>query len=260
MRAPRHSVQYAAAEGDAGHPTRRTRTRASLRGSRRPAPPDPARRRPVPSTRRPHRRPSSFSAWLGVVLVVVLFSGGLFGYDQGVISGALDGHQIDLRAEPAHRRSRHQLGHVGRVARRARRRRTRGPDRPQAHGADRGRAVHAGRGGAGLCARKRRSSSPDGSSSAPASASRPSPRRSMRRSFRRRRGEAASSPPISSPSRSAYSLPISSMAGFPRTRLAAHAGRRGRAGSAALHRRFGRAGIAALVDENASARRRARSN
>jgi len=32
-----------------------------------------------------------FSAWLGVVLAVVLFSGGLFGYDQGVISGALTG-------------------------------------------------------------------------------------------------------------------------------------------------------------------------
>jgi sugar porter (SP) family MFS transporter len=29
--------------------------------------------------------------WLAVVLVVVLFSGGLFGYDQGVISGALHG-------------------------------------------------------------------------------------------------------------------------------------------------------------------------
>src|SRR5271166_6383374 len=33
----------------------------------------------------------SFTPWLGVVLVVVLFSGGLFGYDQGVISGALTG-------------------------------------------------------------------------------------------------------------------------------------------------------------------------
>jgi hypothetical protein len=29
--------------------------------------------------------------WLMVVLVVVLFSGGLFGYDQGGISGALHG-------------------------------------------------------------------------------------------------------------------------------------------------------------------------
>ena len=33
----------------------------------------------------------SLTPWLGVVLVVVLFSGGLFGYDQGVISGALHG-------------------------------------------------------------------------------------------------------------------------------------------------------------------------
>ena len=33
----------------------------------------------------------SVTPWLVVVLVVVLFSGGLFGYDQGVISGALHG-------------------------------------------------------------------------------------------------------------------------------------------------------------------------
>ena len=33
----------------------------------------------------------SMTPWLMVVLVVVLFSGGLFGYDQGVISGALHG-------------------------------------------------------------------------------------------------------------------------------------------------------------------------
>jgi len=34
---------------------------------------------------------SSMTRWLVVVLVVVLFAGGLFGYDQGVISGALPG-------------------------------------------------------------------------------------------------------------------------------------------------------------------------
>ena len=33
----------------------------------------------------------SVTPWLAVVLAVVLFSGGLFGYDQGVISGALHG-------------------------------------------------------------------------------------------------------------------------------------------------------------------------
>ncbi len=33
----------------------------------------------------------TLTPWLVVVLVVVLFSGGLFGYDQGVISGALHG-------------------------------------------------------------------------------------------------------------------------------------------------------------------------
>jgi sugar porter (SP) family MFS transporter len=33
----------------------------------------------------------AITGWLAVVLVVVIFSGGLFGYDQGVISGALTG-------------------------------------------------------------------------------------------------------------------------------------------------------------------------
>ena len=36
----------------------------------------------------------TLTPWLMVVLVVVLFSGGLFGYDQGVISGALHGIKV----------------------------------------------------------------------------------------------------------------------------------------------------------------------
>lgn len=38
--------------------------------------------------------------WLVVVLVVVLFSGGLFGYDQGVISGALSGIEKTFSLSP----------------------------------------------------------------------------------------------------------------------------------------------------------------
>ena len=36
-------------------------------------------------------RNESMTRWLVVVLAVVIFAGGLFGYDQGVISGALPG-------------------------------------------------------------------------------------------------------------------------------------------------------------------------
>ena len=42
----------------------------------------------------------SFTPWLAVVLVVVLFSGGLFGYDQGVISGALTGIKSTFALSP----------------------------------------------------------------------------------------------------------------------------------------------------------------
>jgi len=42
----------------------------------------------------------SITPWLIVVLVVVLFSGGLFGYDQGVISGALHGIKATFALSP----------------------------------------------------------------------------------------------------------------------------------------------------------------
>ena len=54
-------------------------------------------------------------------------------------------HQGDVLAQRVAGRGGDELGHPGRSAGRARRRRTGGPDRPQAHGADRGRVVHAGR-------------------------------------------------------------------------------------------------------------------
>lgn len=45
---------------------------------------------PTPVNREP-ASPERMTPWLIVVLLVVLFAGGLFGYDQGVISGALTG-------------------------------------------------------------------------------------------------------------------------------------------------------------------------
>jgi len=42
----------------------------------------------------------TITPWLMVVLVVVLFSGGLFGYDQGVISGALHGIKARFSLSP----------------------------------------------------------------------------------------------------------------------------------------------------------------
>jgi len=48
----------------------------------------------------PTSKGGRFTAWLFVVLVVVLFSGGLFGYDQGVISGALTGIKTAFALSP----------------------------------------------------------------------------------------------------------------------------------------------------------------
>lgn len=44
--------------------------------------------------------PDGWSPALALVLVAVLLAGALFGYDQGVISGALDGVQRDFRLSP----------------------------------------------------------------------------------------------------------------------------------------------------------------
>src|SRR5580704_2652349 len=43
------------------------------------------------STRATKSQGEALTRWLAVVLVVVIFAGGLFGYDQGVISSALPG-------------------------------------------------------------------------------------------------------------------------------------------------------------------------
>ena len=51
----------------------------------------PSRKEPARPVAQPPSSAQSVTPWLVVVLVVVLFSGGLFGYDQGVISGALHG-------------------------------------------------------------------------------------------------------------------------------------------------------------------------
>ena len=136
--------------------------------------------------------------WLLVVLVVVLFSGGLFGYDQGVISGALSGIKSTFALSPLIVEvvtSWVTLGALlgalagGELADRIGRKRT-----VLIAGAlfTLGAAVQA--------------FAPDNvvlvagaSSSAPASGSRRWPRRSMRPNFRRHPGEAASCPPISSP-------------------------------------------------------------
>lgn len=46
------------------------------------------------------RSAGGMTLWLGVVLVVTLFSGALFGYDQGVISGALHGLRGSFSLSP----------------------------------------------------------------------------------------------------------------------------------------------------------------
>ncbi len=48
----------------------------------------------------PPQTGQNLTTWLLVVLVVVLFSGGLFGYDQSVISGALHGIKNTFSLSP----------------------------------------------------------------------------------------------------------------------------------------------------------------
>ncbi len=55
---------------------------------------------PVSPVAEPPPTGQSVTPWLVVVLVVVLFSGGLFGYDQGVISGALHGIKRTFSLSP----------------------------------------------------------------------------------------------------------------------------------------------------------------
>jgi sugar porter (SP) family MFS transporter len=55
---------------------------------------------PAMSVAQPTASARTFSVWLAVVLVVVLFSGALFGYDQGVISGALHGIKATFSLSP----------------------------------------------------------------------------------------------------------------------------------------------------------------
>ncbi len=57
-------------------------------------PPDTVSRVAIPKST------SHMTAWLTVVILVVLFSGGLFGYDQGVISGALNGIRATFSLSP----------------------------------------------------------------------------------------------------------------------------------------------------------------
>src|SRR6516164_11595926 len=51
----------------------------------------PASHAPAQALGGPRSPGESLTPWLAVVIVAVIFAGGLFGYDQGVISGALPG-------------------------------------------------------------------------------------------------------------------------------------------------------------------------
>jgi hypothetical protein len=57
-------------------------------------------RAPATPVAEPRASGQGLTPWLVVVLVVVLFSGGLFGYDQGVISGALHGIKATFSLSP----------------------------------------------------------------------------------------------------------------------------------------------------------------
>ena len=86
------------------------------------------------------------------VIAVVVLAGALFGYDQGVISGALLGIQKAFAVGAVRARDRDELGHARRDVRIARRRLRRRPLRPQARAARRGGAFHHRRLGRGAFA------------------------------------------------------------------------------------------------------------
>ena len=75
------------------HPVSLGAAKKIPQGRARGSPADP----PLPADRPAGQ---SVTPWLMVVLIVVLFSGGLFGYDQGVISGALHGIKARFSLSP----------------------------------------------------------------------------------------------------------------------------------------------------------------
>ena len=62
--------------------------------------PETLGRAPAQSSAQPRTFGRTMTPWLWLVLVVVLFAGGLFGYDQGVISGALRGIKTTFTLSP----------------------------------------------------------------------------------------------------------------------------------------------------------------
>ena len=196
--------------------------------------------------------------WLLVVLAVIALLGRAVRLRPGCDLRRAAWHQGDLLAQPAAGRGGDELGHARRAVGRSRRRRAGGPDRAQAHRADRGCDVHAGRPRAGARTRHRR---PGGGATD----------RRRRRWRRRRRRTAvcrrAGADDLARPLR--LRLPARHRRGhLPRLSgrwlaveqrcLADHAGGVRRAGAAAVRGGAGGAEIAALADEDGPPCRRCR--